>query len=262
VLDLIQDETTAVLAVSKNHVRVLRVNRHGAEPLRVKGMPASLSDFRKLEEADRDNKHRKEGGRAGKASTAFSASGGEDPETEAITRYLRQIAQVVADQLPERSPTLIWAGVDEELAIYQGFHEAPRLLPVSIMGNPDRTADHELATRAREILMGERLLEVEQLQATLAERIGTDNSATTLSEVLAAARDGRIDTLLVDESVHCWGHFEPSDATLHVHPTRQAGDADLLDTAVAGTLRTRGRILPVPTGTLPGQAGVAALLRY
>lgn len=262
VLELAHDETTAVLAVSKNRVRVLQVSRHGAAPLRLKGMPASLDDFRKLEEADRDNKFRKEGSRPGKASTAFSAGGGEDPETEAMTRYLRQIAQVVADALPERSPTLIWAGVDEAHAIYQGFHAAPRLLPEPILGNPDRTADHELAARARDILMRERLREVEQLQATLAERIGTENSATTLPEVLAAARDGRIDTLLVDESVHCWGHFEPSDASLEVHATRQAGDADLLDTAVSGTLRTRGRILPVPSGTLPGEAGVVALLRY
>jgi hypothetical protein len=59
-----------------------------------------------------------------------------------------------------------------------------------------------------------------------------------------------------------WGGFDPGNDKVNVHEPPEPGDEDLLDLAVIQTLINRGAVYAVMPEEVPGQAILAAVLRY
>lgn len=248
-----------VLAVSKKKATLFEVNGRNIEARAVDGMPLSVEDaFAGMEHTERKvNFHS-----TGNGTAAFHGDGGEKDQQEIeMTVYLKSVAKSLHTMLHEKAVPLVFAGVTEEYGIYKKFDESDCLLDEYIKGNPDMTMKQELLKKSYPI--------VEAFMAgkrkDLAERYGTAEAnakgTSTIDDVLKAAAEGKIDTLMVRRGAAEWGTVQGNGESV-VHTAMEPGDEDLLSVAASWTLRNRGKVVFFGENEMPGKSPVAAILRY
>lgn len=87
--------------------------------------------------------------------------------------------------------------------------------------------------------------------------------AARLDEILPAARDGRVDALVVASDEAVWGRFDADSSKLAAaHGSPGRGEEDLLNLAVVLALRQGGRALVMPRSERPGRHLAADALRF
>jgi hypothetical protein len=87
-------------------------------------------------------------------------------------------------------------------------------------------------------------------------------ASNDVKQVLLAAYDGRVSTLVVAMGVHVWGEFDSEHRKIRLYKQKRPGAEDLLDLAAANTVIRGGTVYVVEPHQAPGDASVAALLRY
>ena len=85
--------------------------------------------------------------------------------------------------------------------------------------------------------------------------------AIRLEEILQAAHDGRVDSVVVASDQCIWGRFRPG-AVPDVRGRPDAIDDDLLNIAAALTLRHGGRAYALPTDSIPRRSPAIATFRF
>jgi hypothetical protein len=80
--------------------------------------------------------------------------------------------------------------------------------------------------------------------------------------VVAASRDGRVATLFVAADGQRWGTYDESRRRVELHERPTNGAEDLLDRAALETLLHGGTVFSLAPEEMPGEAEIAAVLRY
>ena len=186
---------------------------------------------------------------------------------------MREVADELADRIREGSDTLLVVACARDQR--SGFEEllAPHVQDALIGYVEAEKQDNAaaLVPAADELLnarlRGERQSLLERWREECGQRSGRATDAW--SETIAAAWDGRIETLLVDgrtarafECSRCGrGYAEPGTCELDGTRLEEAlgGSVEL---AVRGTLLHSGDVRLASSDELAGTAGAAALLRY
>jgi len=83
-----------------------------------------------------------------------------------------------------------------------------------------------------------------------------------LEDVIRAAYQGRIDTLLLAEGEAAPGRYDEDTDVVATGSEDTHMGGDLLDAAAVRTLRHGGAVFVLPREELPGDAAAAAVLRY
>lgn len=91
---------------------------------------------------------------------------------------------------------------------------------------------------------------------------GDARAATSMEDVIRAAYQGRIDTLLLAEGEAVEGCYDEEADEVATGPEFAETDEDLLDAAAVQTLRHGGAVYVLPPEEMPDDAAAAALLRY
>ena len=141
--------------------------------------------------------------------------------------------------------------------------EIRQIHPRQVHLNPFALDNAELHARALDVIRPDLDAELEAVIDQLNARLGTAETtvAIRLEEILVAAREGRVDSVVVAEDELLWGSFAET-GTLVAHGTPAPGDEDLLNLAAVLTLRTGGRAFAVPRARVPRQVPAAATLRF
>jgi hypothetical protein len=91
---------------------------------------------------------------------------------------------------------------------------------------------------------------------------GTERTADQVTEIVVSAREGKVDTLLINAEGQSWGVLDPETGDPQLHAQWQPGDEDLLELAAVETLVHRGRVHVVDPDQMPENRPVLALFRY
>ena len=94
------------------------------------------------------------------------------------------------------------------------------------------------------------------------ELLGTGRTSNDIEQILPAANEGRVETLLVSLESQSWGVVDAETGAVHLHDSCEAGDEDLLDTAAVLTLSQRGTVYALNRDEMPSGAPIAAVFRY
>lgn len=262
-----------LLCFSKGEVRLLDCTLSRAErvDLSTTDFPKSLAEALKYDDLSKpDGNHHEMTGPGARTPTsgrgsrdrAFHGHGehGDEEKTQ-IGRYARLVDEGIVKLLRGGGPLML-ACVEYLAPIYREASHYPNLLDEIVEGNPDGMRDEELLDRARPVIEKR----AEARLSELLERFGTgmahDQASTDLSEILAAAEQGRIDTLFVERDAERWGRWNPTGDGVTERDTRQDGDVDLYDLAAQKTLMTSGAALTLDPDRMPGNGAIAALYRY
>lgn len=235
---LTEDTSVVILALAQNAVRLYRATRRTIEELPLGDIPTSM---RTAIPEDQHEQHGQSHSTGGGIEQFHGQGGRDDFDKAALERWFRAVDRPLTERLGPRGDVLVLACVAHYLPIYRAVSRYPRIWPHPVAGNPEHRSIRELHAAALDVMDGHVTgLEERQLDR-FRQAAGTGRTADRPDQVLGAAREGRVDALLLDAE-------------------RTTGAVDeVAEAAIVETLRHGGLVVPVSGA--PEIGPVAALLR-
>ncbi len=256
------DDQFYILSLSQNKAELFKANRADIEKLDVPEMPDSLEAAMKISSVERGSQvHTGSREQKGKQASVFHGHGGKtETSKEEIRYYYRQVNHAVTECLSGKRQPMVLACVAQQAAIYREMNTYPYVLEQIAAGGTDQLTEHALHARALPCMTQFMNMVVESAIESYRQIVDTTRTLSETSSILAAAHQGRIATLLIDENASITGEFNPHDNTIDYDQTEV--DRDLIEDALAQTLLYRGDVFAVSSKQMPGKVLLAATLRY
>ncbi len=228
-----------LLALAQNSVRLFHATRQTIGELALGAIPGSMEEAIPQEEMERHGQSHS----TGRTSVQFHGQGNEaDYDKAALERYFRAIDHPLNTRLGHRGEPLVLACVGYYVPIFKEVSRYPQVWVRAVEGNPEERPLAELHDAAWQLVEAHFAEREERYLDRYRQAAGTGRTASGAQEVLGAARDGRVDTLVLG-------------------PATGGADEEDVEGAIAETLRHHGRVVSVSTPPGPGDEP-AALLRY
>lgn len=181
-----------------------------------------------------------------------------------LVEFVRQVAAAVQAHLASDPAPVVLAADAEIAGHFQKLAASGVPLAGVVETNPgalDEAALHEAAyALVRPRFEAGRDEAVERFAALLGR--GDERAATGTEDVVRAAHQGRVDTLLLAEGETVWGRYDETSGRVETRDASAGAGEDLLDAAAVRTLRHGGAVHVLPRQEMPDDAPVAAILRY
>lgn len=261
---LVNDVGYATLAFSRDRVRLFHGSRFTFEPIVHRDLPTNIKETMRYEPVTGTRQvHSGASAQMGKAASVHHGQGGKaDAERNETKAFFREIDSAVTQLLHREHPPLILASTQPNLRLYREISRYPDVLDDGVVGNADYLSPHELHTQswlsAERVLINRRHKAIE----SYGEAAGTGKGSCEIRNVLLAAAQGRVKTLLIDSSRCQWGKFNQENQTIALHAEMRPDDDNLLDWVATETYLKQGEVLDVDASVLPGNSAVAAEFRY
>jgi hypothetical protein len=248
-----------LLALSQNAVRLLHGTRFGVSEIELRDVPTSLAEALWYQDRERQLQFHQTGrtGRTGLAAVFHGQGMGTDTADEEIVQFFRAVDAGILHIVDTRIP-IVLAGVAYLFPLYRKASQHPSIVDVGVEGNPERLSPAELHRLALPVV--EHLLDRERTAAQARISAGTSPVASTIEEVVIAARQARVDTAFLTNSTRTWGRFTEDGTTVQVVDEPVDGAVDLVDDAARHTWSNGGHVYL--TDDVPGAGVAAALLRF
>lgn len=201
-------------------------------------------------------------GRGGSATQPMfhGTDGGDEDRKTRLLQHMRGVDRALRAVVDDPDAPLVLAGVRSLQALYRRANSHPNLLPEGIDGNPrDLRLD---VLHQQSWAIAKTVLRREESAALLryADLRGRGRTLEDTDDVLTAANQGRVETLLVAAETGGPGNTANGTPVIRRQATR--GVAEHLERAAVATLRHGGAVFALPASRLPGSSPVAAALRY
>lgn len=254
-----------LLALSRKNVRLLRCTRRSAEevPL-VAGTPTNFDEWLNLAKPDHMAVNNSvTGGMQGQRSPNALAPKGADQDTkdEYLLHFFKQVDRGVGDTLKGQSRPLVLCATEHELPLYRSVNSYPYLIAEGVRGAANSMKSGEMHARAIEAIHASYMARIDEVLTDWNHRAG-GTASNRLKDVVAAAHEGRVLTLLVSDSAQQIGTFDEATQTARGKETGTTSDEDLLNDAASQTLLHAGEVLVAPHNKMPNGAPLAAVFRY
>lgn len=179
-----------------------------------------------------------------------------------LVQYARAVDRALRPILVGRDIPLVLAAAQPLASMFTNVCSYPGLAKQIIAKSPDRQTEGELADAARPILDQIYADNVEQLRALYQERVGSDRGTTSIPHAARAATFGAIEALMVDIGEVLRGTIDESTGIITYAGRDTTDNYDVIDEIVSRALFSGAKVLGVRRDDIPGNAPVAAILRY
>jgi len=251
-----------LLAISRNKCRLLRCSHDSFTSIELPHVAGGMQTALNLQGADRGEQvHSAMRGDLGKEAAVFHGQGGHrDTIGQEITEYCRLVEHELRSQLADSSLPVILAGVTHETEILRRL-SSQVVVAESLAGCFDHASDSDLFRQALPIAKRHfelvRRQPIDRFRTLLDRSLVVENSG----EVLAAAREGRIDTLLIQDGasrMQARGHLP--DLSTITHGVELM--SDLEEIAIEQTLLHGGSVCTASADDLGSKNRLCAILRH
>jgi hypothetical protein len=116
-------------------------------------------------------------------------------------------------------------------------------------------------TRALDAVSQSYRQKVDEILAEYNHKAG-GGASNRLKDIVTAAHDGRVLTLLVSDSLESTGVFDQATHTVKARETGTSEDEDLINDAAVQTILRGGQVYVVRNGRMPNGAPLAAVFRF
>ena len=245
-----------ILALSQNHVRLLRCTEGGSEEVPLPpSMPVSLEEWLNTRSPNSAPDHAAQSGPGG----TFTSTTDLDNKDQHIANFFHAVDRHVADALRGDPRPMLIAAVEYEQTIYRNLNSYPHLVEEPVTGSPDSLKGGELHRRAIEAL---RLYLDRPLRKALDlwEKLGgTERVSVNTEQIVKAAFEARIAHLFVDDNAQVMGRFDRSTLTM---AGKAAPEEDLANAAAMKTIAFGGDVIVSTPERVPGDNPMSAIFRY
>ena len=243
----------AILAVSRKHTRLLTATRDSVAEVATADLPESV--FRYLPEREKQFGLHAFRVRRGDGQTAVPHGHPDENDEGELRQFFNEIVEGVREALPSAETPVVFAGVEDLLPYLKEAGEDLNLVDGAVFGNPDETANEELHRQAMPLAQHELHKPTGERLDILQQNLHGDMATSDAETVVAAAGQGQVDTLFLNETVLL-------DQGLGATPTEETVAARThAEQAVRGVLMADGDLFAANDEQLSGQP-MAAILRY
>jgi hypothetical protein len=242
------DGTFAILALSRNEVRLFEGSRHAVREVDMKHLPESMSSALKIRQ--RPN---------------LSPSGplqGEEGQKELYRQFFHQVDRAIQPWLAANRAPLVLAGVDSLWPIYRKASHYRRIVDEGIPGSPEGMRADELHEQAWPLVQARFAAPRKAALAKYESLAGTGMTANNLPEILNAALDGRVESLFVNWNADVFGRYDRSTRTTTVLTNDEPGAIDLTTRAARLAHATGAAVYSGLPPHVPADGPVTAIFRY
>jgi hypothetical protein len=241
-----------VLALSRHVVRIVERATGRELPLPA-DMPRSLTDAVGAERRAATLRQHS----VGTGSVIYGHGEGDDDVLPEIETFCRRVANGLAGIVDRTAATLVLAGDVQITAVFRRVAHGWSLLDEQIHGSHDRTGAAQLLAFAEPLVAVWQNGTHADLRALYGARSADRRASDDPLDIAAAARAGRIDTLLLDEAAAL---DEPRRrAAREPHSAQPEGP---FNSEAVLTLRAGGEVRLVASDEMPTQAPQAAIYRF
>lgn len=262
--ELMRGKTFYILALSQKNVRLLRCTSRTAEEVDLPaGIATGFDAYMNSAKPDHVADNRSSPGPdAGSSKGVMFGTGSErEDKDEYLAHFYRQIDRGVNESLRGKSEPVVLAGVEYEITLYRSSSKYPHLAAESVEGAPNSLKAGEMHARAIDAILRCYEKKVDEALGEYNHKVG-GGASNRLKEVVTAAHEGRVLTLLVSDSLETTGKFDEATYTVKGRETGTSEDEDLVNDAVVQTILHAGKVYTVPNGKMPNGAPMAAIYRF
>lgn len=258
-----------VLVTSLNEVKLYHATRYGIEEAELpEDTPTSIQEFDKYEAFEKSGHFetmQKRGPTDQGDQAIHYGTGDADVEAsrrERLLRFFRQVDNGVRDVIAGSEEPVVFIGVDYLFPLYREANQYPHLFDQNVEGNPDHWDANEVHTRSWEAIgphFDQARIETMQRYKHL---VGTGNTSEDLAEIVPAAVESRVETLIVGLDAHRWGVYDGDNRSVKIYDDFAEDSYDLLDFAALQTVRNGGTVFAVPNEHVPDGNDMVAIYRF
>ncbi len=262
--ELTRERSFYILALSQKNVRLLRCTSQTSEEVSLPaGIPTSFDEFMNSVKPDHTSADMSSPGPSSGTSKGitFGMTTDREDKGEHLAHFYRQIDRGLSEALRAHSDPVVPAAVEYELALYRSLSTYPHLAEESVQGAPNSLKSGEMHARALDALLRCYEKKIDEAVAEYNHKVG-GGASNRLKDIIPAAHDGRILTLLVSDSLEMTGSFDETTHTVKGRETGTPEDEDLINDAVVQTILHAGQVFVVPNGKMPNGTPLAAIFRF
>ena len=179
-----------------------------------------------------------------------------------LAGYLRCVSEIVRRTQYDDQVPMILAGSESLCRLYRQSCPRTNLLKQEIHGNLERFTKPELHHHAWEIASAHFRDVWHEAADEYHQLWHTQRASKDLTQIVPAARQGRVKVLFVAVGIQQWGRIDPISAGVVQSPQKSNADQDLLNVAAMETFISGGSVYALPPSEVPGRGPVAAVYRY
>jgi Bacterial archaeo-eukaryotic release factor family 3 len=262
--ELTRDKSFYILALSQKNVRLLRCTSRTSEEVDFPvGIATSFDTYINTAKPDHVLNNRGSPGPSAGSSKGvmFSTSSDREDKDEYLGHFYRQIDRGVNEVLRGKAERVFLAGVEYEIALYRSVNRYPRLADESVEGAPNSLKSGEMHARAIDAILRSYEKKIDEALGEYNHKVGS-GASNRLKDVVTAAHEGRILTLLISDLLETTGKFDEPTHTVKGRESGTTEDEDLVNDAAAQTILHAGHIYVVPNSKMPNGAPLAAIYRF
>jgi hypothetical protein len=260
------DRRFLVLALSQQNVRLLEGSLQHIEELELTGLPTNMGEVVEPRPTRADSMPwvaaGPSGNRGGVGIFYGHGAADKDVKKEDIRYFLRQVADGLHHLLAGRDLPMVLVGLDYLVAIYREVNTYQHVAEHEVRENADQLSAEHLHAAAWPIVAEIRDRQTGRAAARFQNLLGTGRASNDLEAVEEAARDGRVETLLLTGQPSCWDRLSGVTEVIELGTTDAHRTCELQDAAAVDTLARGGQVYAVNGPEVPGGGEVAAVFRY
>jgi hypothetical protein len=263
--ELMREKTFYILALSQKDVRLLRCTARTSEEVPLPQTVATSYDaYMDSVKPDHDSPYGAATGPAGGGGAKGMTTGttqNRDNKDQYLAHFYTQVDRGVNECLRGKTEPVVLVGVEYEIAIYRAHNKYPHLAEESVEGAPNGLKSGDMHARALDAISRCYDTKIDGQLAEYNHKVG-GGASNRLKEIIPAAHEGRVLTLLVSDSVETTGAFNESTYTVKGRETGTSEDEDLVNDAVVQTIVHAGQVFVVPNSKMPNGTPLAAIYRF
>lgn len=259
-----REDRYILLALGLGDNRLFEATPHSIREIPAENLPKGISDTLRYDVFEKHLQgHATARATGSGARMTFHGHGSskEDRRSQ-VRRYVNSVADEITDLLAGETAPLVVATLPHLLPDFRKACRYPHLSDESVEVDPGHMEIEELHRRSLDHARAVFDRELDRALERYGDAAAADAATSDAREVVLAASDGRVDTLLLDNEARVHGRHRADRRAVEVHDTPEEGDTDLADLAAARTLLQGGRVLSLPRDRMPNHAPIAAMLRY
>jgi len=255
------DGTYFVLALELENIHFYECSRYTISKIEIKDIvPSRMEEVVGFEFEQKNLQFRNEQ----KGQALFHGQGaGEDDKKNEIKCYFRAIDKGLMKILNEENKPLLVATQENFFSIYKEVNTYNRLINVPIAYNPS-----SLNTVALQELSWEAIKPVfdqdrKDKITTFKEFQDSEKASSFTNDILAAALEGKIDTLFCENNVEINGIYNPVRNEVKLYDEKRIPNSSLINLAVLQTFLKGGKVYLLEHEEMPNPyAKMNAIFRY
>ncbi len=251
------------LGLSRENFVLYQGNRSGLQELTLEpGTPRTMKEVLGDQLSESYLTHGSHGGTGGPA--IFHGHGEASQEIEKDTeKYFRHVDAFVLNNYSKKSKLpLILIALTEHHSLFRSLSVNPYLLGEGIEKSIESLDMDEIRKKAEEIVEKPALRREGELVEAYAKAEAEALGSRDLKQVVKAACEGRVETLLIEEDKLIPGKIDREAGEIRPADIGHPENDDILDDLAELVLEFGGAAVVLAKEGMPGDSGVAAVFRY